>query len=41
VKFFSCLLPQQMLSYTDDELFDAAANLANTYPDDLTQDLGP
>jgi hypothetical protein len=30
-----------MLSYTDDELFDAATNLANAYPDDLTQDLGP
>jgi hypothetical protein len=29
-----------MLSYTDDELFDAATNLANAYPDDLTQDLG-
>jgi hypothetical protein len=30
-----------MLSYTDDELFDDATNLANAYPDDLTQDLGP
>jgi hypothetical protein len=30
-----------MLKYTDDELFDAATNLANAYPDDLTQDLGP
>jgi hypothetical protein len=26
---------------TDDELFDAATNLANAYPDDFTQDLGP
>jgi hypothetical protein len=41
VNLFSCLLPQQMLSYKDDELFDAATNLANAYPDDLTQDLGP
>jgi hypothetical protein len=41
VNLFSCLLPQQMLSYTDDELFDAATNFANVYPDDLTQDLGP
>jgi hypothetical protein len=41
VNLFSCLLPQQMLSYTDDELFDDATNLANVYPDDLTQDLGP
>jgi hypothetical protein len=40
VNEFSCLLPQQMLSYTD-ELFDAATNLVNAYPDDLTQDLGP
>jgi hypothetical protein len=40
VNLFSCLLPQQMLSYTDDELFDAATNLANAYTDDLTQDLG-
>jgi hypothetical protein len=30
-----------MLSYTDDELLDAATNLANAYPDYLTQDLGP
>jgi hypothetical protein len=30
-----------MLSYTDDQLFDAATNLANAYPDYLTQDLGP
>jgi hypothetical protein len=30
-----------MLSYTDDELCDAATKLANAYPDDLTQDLGP
>jgi hypothetical protein len=29
VNVFSCLLPQQMLSYTDDELSDAATNLAN------------
>jgi hypothetical protein len=36
VNLFSCLLPQQMLSYTDNELFDAATNLANAYPDDLT-----
>jgi hypothetical protein len=30
-----------MLSYTDDGLFDGATNLANDYPDDLTQDLDP
>jgi hypothetical protein len=30
-----------MRSYTDNELFDAATNLANAYPNDLTQDLGP
>jgi hypothetical protein len=41
VNLFSCLLRQQMLSYTDDELFDAATNLANAHPDDLTKDLGP
>jgi hypothetical protein len=40
VNLFSCLLPHQMLSYTH-ELFDAATNLANAYPDDLAQDLGP
>jgi hypothetical protein len=41
VNLFSCLLRQQMLSYTDDELSDAATNLANAYPDDLAQDLCP
>jgi hypothetical protein len=30
-----------VVSYTDDELSDAATNLPNAYPDDLTQDLGP
>jgi hypothetical protein len=41
VNLFSCLLPQKMLSYIDDELSDAATNLESAYPDDLTQDLGP
>jgi hypothetical protein len=41
VNLFSCLLPQKMLSCTDDELFDAATNLVNADPDDLTQDVGP
>jgi hypothetical protein len=41
VNVFSCLLPQRMPSYTDDELFDAVTNLAKAYPDDLTQDSGP
>jgi hypothetical protein len=40
VNLFICLLPQQMLSNTDDELFDAATDLVNAYLDDLTQDLG-
>jgi hypothetical protein len=38
---FICLLPHQMPSYIDDELFYAATNLANAYPDDLTKDLSP
>lgn len=37
VNSFSCLLTKQMLSYTDDELCDAATKLANAYSDDLTQ----
>jgi hypothetical protein len=40
VNLFICLLTQQMLSNTDDELFDAATDLVNAYLDDLTQDLG-
>jgi hypothetical protein len=37
-----CNNVQQMLSYRHtDELFHAATNSANAYPDDLAQDLGP